>query len=83
MDMNLSKLPKTGKDREAWHAAVHGAAKSRIWLGDWTTNKLNNIFISIQFETATITLLLSPYNITVVKTVMNCPEYKDIYRICI
>ena len=25
MDMNLSKLQETGKDREAWHAAVHGA----------------------------------------------------------
>ena len=23
-DMNLSKLPEIGKDREAWHAAVHG-----------------------------------------------------------
>ena len=25
MDMNLSKLQEIGKDREAWHAAVHGA----------------------------------------------------------
>ena len=28
MDMSLSKLHKMVKDREAWHAAVHGAAKS-------------------------------------------------------
>ena len=28
MDMNLSKLQEMVKDREAWHAAVHGAAKS-------------------------------------------------------
>ena len=29
MDMSLSKLLETVKDREAWHAAVHGITKSR------------------------------------------------------
>ena len=29
MDMNLSKLQEIVKDREAWHASVHGVTKSR------------------------------------------------------
>ena len=36
MDMNLIKLQKTVKDREAWHAAVSGVAKPLIQLSDWT-----------------------------------------------
>ena len=37
MDMNLSKLQEMMKDREDWHSAVHGVAKSWTWLSDWTT----------------------------------------------
>ena len=32
MNMNLGKLWETVKDREAWHAAIHGVAKSRTQL---------------------------------------------------
>ena len=32
MDMSLSKLQETVKDREAWYVAVHGIAKSQTWL---------------------------------------------------
>ena len=42
MDMSLSKPWEVVKDREAWHATVHGVPKSRIGLNNWTTQSMWN-----------------------------------------
>ena len=36
MDVSLSELQEMVMDREAWRAVIHGVAKSRTWLSNWT-----------------------------------------------
>ena len=51
MDMSLGKHRERVRDREAWYAAVHGAAKSQTWPSDWTTtvNSTNEKMLPSKF----------------------------------
>ena len=62
MNMNLSKLWETVKDREWWHAAVHGAAENQTWLSDRTTAQthVHHIGDAVQPSHPLCALLLLP-----------------------
>ena len=47
MDMSLSELRELVMDREAWHPVIHGVAKSRTWLSNWT--ELNDVLLAVYF----------------------------------
>ena len=50
MDMSLSNLWELVMDREAWHAAVHGVAKSQTWLSNWTEPNQKTIIHCFHFR---------------------------------
>ena len=67
-DMSLSKHREMVKDREAWWAAVHGVAKSRIQISDWTRTTTYSFIYKYMLSKYSVTGTLW----TVLKTANGC-----------
>ena len=56
MEMGLGGLQELVMDREPWHAAVNGVAKSQTWLSDWTEVKYCLFYLKINYMYITLNI---------------------------
>ena len=88
MGMSLNRFQELVMDREAWHAAVHGLAKSQTWLRDWTELywsflEAQNSFFHKEYEHSNLTTYLSvtsfPVNSCVYKNINDFVNLSFLY----
>ena len=48
LDMGLSRLRELVIDREAWHTAIHGVAKTQTWLSNWRDWLIDQLTLSFK-----------------------------------
>ena len=63
MDMNLSKLQEIVRDREAWHATLHGATKSWTRLCDWKTTIPDPYYLKTNLSLGTQVRTISAFHL--------------------
>ena len=63
VDMSLSKLQELVMNREAWHAVVHGFAKSRTRLSDWTELNLDNKNVCVYVSRSVVSDVWRPHGL--------------------